>query len=53
MLLHEKVQVDHKAVRVGIVVEGLALAQLFSDYVLFLCHRSFANCPHSYLILLP
>jgi len=36
MLLHEKVQVDPKIVRVGILVEGLALAELFSEYVCFL-----------------
>jgi hypothetical protein len=52
MLLHEKVQVDLKAAPVGIVLDGLTLAKLLRKYFCFLCHRSIANCPHSYLILL-
>jgi hypothetical protein len=42
MLLHENVQFDPKAVRVGIVVDGIGRAQVFSST--FVC---------SVIVLLP
>jgi hypothetical protein len=43
MLLHEKVRVDPKAVLVGNVVDGLALAKLRSECVCILCHCPLVN----------